>query len=140
MNTRVTTLIAVLSIPLAVAPASRAQSWKFGVMSDTQWGVPDDGRNPGSCAVDIVKILNRQFIAHGVKFVVAAGDLVDKLGDRKTGVTAESVLMRKTCVLLLRRNSITPASGSSHCAATTIATALLVSSSSASIRRPEAAP
>ena len=67
------------------APESPAQPWKFGVMSDTQWS-RDDGRNPGSCAVDIVKALNQQFIQHGVKFVVAVGDLVDK-----TGSTAESV-------------------------------------------------
>jgi hypothetical protein len=76
---------------MAVVSASSAQSWKFGVMSDTQWGVPDDGKNPGSCSVEIVKAINQQFIEHGVKFVVEVGDLVDKLGDKKTGTTAESV-------------------------------------------------
>src|ERR1035438_2632678 len=80
-----------ISLILAAVSASSAQSWKFGVMSDTQWGVPDDGRNPGSCSVDIVKALNQQFIAKKVKFVVEVGDLVDKLGDKKTGVTAESI-------------------------------------------------
>jgi len=75
----------------AVVSASSAQSWKFGVMSDTQWGVPDDGKNPGSCSVDIVKALNQQFIEKKVKFVIEVGDLVDKLGDKKTGTTAESV-------------------------------------------------
>ena len=60
-------------------------------MSDTQWGVKDDGKNPGTCSVDIVKAINQQFIEHGVKFVVEVGDLVDKLGDKKTGTTAESV-------------------------------------------------
>jgi hypothetical protein len=76
---------------LAVASTSPAQSWKFGVMSDTQWGVADDGKNPNSVAVDIIKALNQQFIAKKVKFVVAVGDLVDKIGDKKTGVTAESI-------------------------------------------------
>jgi hypothetical protein len=80
-----------ISLILAAVSASSAQSWKFGVMSDTQWGVPDDGKNPGSCSVDIVKALNQQFIAKKVKFVVEVGDLVDKLGDKKTGVTAESI-------------------------------------------------
>jgi hypothetical protein len=76
---------------LTVVSASPAQSWKFGVMSDTQWGVADDGKNPNSVAVDIIKALNQQFIAKKVKFVVAVGDLVDKIGDKKTGVTAESI-------------------------------------------------
>ncbi len=79
------------SIIFAAVSASSAQSWKFGVISDTQWGVPDDGKNPGSCSVDIVKALNQQLIAKKVKFVVAVGDLVDKIGDKKTGVTAESI-------------------------------------------------
>lgn len=75
----------------AAATVASAQAWKFGVMSDTQWGVPDDGKNPGSCSVDIVKAINQQFIGKKVKFVIEVGDLVDKLGDKKTGVTAESV-------------------------------------------------
>jgi hypothetical protein len=76
---------------MAVVSASPAQSWKFGVMSDTQWGVPDDGKNPGSVSVDIVKAINQQFIGKKVKFVIEVGDLVDKLGDKKTGTTAESI-------------------------------------------------
>ncbi len=83
-------ILAVL-FTLAVVSMSSAQSWKFGVMSDTQWGVPDDGKNPGSCSVDIVKAINQQFIKHEVKFVIEVGDLVDKLGDKKTGTTAESI-------------------------------------------------
>ena len=85
-NTMFGLLFALISIS-----AASAQSWKFGVMSDTQWGVADDGKNPNSCAVDIIKALNQQFIEKKVKFVIAVGDLVDKLGDKKTGVTAESV-------------------------------------------------
>jgi hypothetical protein len=68
-----------------------AQSWKFGVMADTQWGMPDDGKNPNSCAVDIVKALNKQFIDKKVKFVIEVGDLVDKIGDKQTGTTAETI-------------------------------------------------
>jgi Calcineurin-like phosphoesterase len=76
---------------IALVSASSAQSWKFGVMADTQWGMPDDGKNPSSCAVDIVKVLNKQFIGKKVKFVIEVGDLVDKIGDKKTGTTAESI-------------------------------------------------
>jgi hypothetical protein len=75
----------------AAASTLPAQSWKFGVMADTQWGMPDDGKNPNSCAVDIVKTLNQQFIEKKVKFVIEVGDLVDKIGDKKTGTTAESI-------------------------------------------------
>jgi len=70
---------------LAAISLSPAQSWKFGVMADTQWS-RDDGRNPGSCAVDIVKAINKEFIKRKVDFVIEVGDLVDK-----TGNTAESV-------------------------------------------------
>jgi len=70
---------------LAVTSAV-GQQWKFGVMSDTQWIGTDDGRNPGTCSVDIVRALNKQFIANGVKFVVQVGDLVDQ-----TGTTTQSV-------------------------------------------------
>ncbi len=82
---------AILGLLLTMASASAlsAQSWKFGVLADTQWG-HDDGRNPGSCAVDIVKATNKEFIKHGVKFVVEVGDLVDKTGS-KTSTNAESI-------------------------------------------------
>jgi hypothetical protein len=35
-----------------------AESWKFGVMSDTQWIGTDDGKNPNTVAVDIIRQLN----------------------------------------------------------------------------------
>jgi len=79
-------------LSLAAVPTSSAQSWKFGVMSDTQWGVPDDGKNPGSVAVDIIRALNQQFIDRKVKFVVAVGDLADKIGDKTKGTTTESIV------------------------------------------------
>jgi hypothetical protein len=84
-------VLSAILFTMAVVSVSPAQSWKFGVMSDTQWGVPDDGKNPGSVSVDIVKAINQQFIEKKVKFVVEVGDLVDKLGDKKTGTTAESI-------------------------------------------------
>ena len=52
--------------------------WKFAVMSDTQWGSDLDRKNPNSVATDIIAQLNQEFIAKGVKLVVAVGDLSDK--------------------------------------------------------------
>jgi hypothetical protein len=73
------------------ALAASAQPWKFGVLSDTQWrmGDPDlancplgdtlncDGKNPNGVAAGIIKELNKQFIRHGVKFVIETGDLAE---------------------------------------------------------------
>ena len=59
-----------------VAPASTA--WKFGVISDTQWtGAPDDGQDPNSDAIGIINQVNAEFVAKGVKLVVAVGDITD---------------------------------------------------------------
>jgi len=52
-------------------------AWKFGVISDTQWDVDDDGMNPNTVAANIIKQVDSQFIAAGVKLVVAIGDMVD---------------------------------------------------------------
>ena len=79
--------IIVISVILILAVTSAfSQQWKFGVMADTQWIGADDGRNPGTCSVDIVRALNKQFIADGVKFVVEVGDLVDSTGSTATSV------------------------------------------------------
>jgi len=55
--------------------------WSFGVMGDTQWtcAVTDatDPDNPNTVSVSIIKQLNAQFIAKGVKFVIQLGDLSD---------------------------------------------------------------
>ena len=62
--------------PLVVrCPADAA--WKFGVMSDTQWPNSPDGKNPNSVGVNVIDHLNDRFIASGVKFVVAVGDVTD---------------------------------------------------------------
>jgi hypothetical protein len=54
-----------------------ADPWSFGVISDTQWTKPGDGKNPNTCAADIIKQVDQQFIAKGVEFVIAVGDTVD---------------------------------------------------------------
>ncbi|MGE4498127.1 MAG: metallophosphoesterase [Deferribacterales bacterium] len=72
--------------PRAVLPTSGA--WKFGIISDTQWTKDDDGKNPASTAVDIINSLNDEFVRHGVKLVVAVGDLTD---DAKQNFTAKHV-------------------------------------------------
>jgi hypothetical protein len=82
-------LRAVLAIAavLATAPArpsecddrdAQAGSWKFGIISDTQWTGRDDGRNPASVAVDIIEQVSRQFIDAKVDLVIAVGDLTDR--------------------------------------------------------------
>ncbi len=79
-------LAVLFSVFFLAVTSAVAQQWKFGVMSDTQWIGTDDGRNPGTCAVDIVRDLNQQFINNNVKFVIQVGDLVDQ-----TGSTVQSV-------------------------------------------------
>ncbi len=60
-----------------VADAANVRPWSFGVISDTQWTVPDDGYNPNTVAANIIKQVDQQFIKAGVKLVVAVGDTVD---------------------------------------------------------------
>ena len=54
-----------------------SQPWSFGLIGDTQWTKADDGYNPNTVAANIIKQVDQQFIAAGVKFVVAIGDTVD---------------------------------------------------------------
>ncbi len=70
----------VLPMPVQVRHPShdRAMPWSFGVIADTQWTEADDGRNPGTSAIDIISQVNHQFIERGVDLVVAVGDLADK--------------------------------------------------------------
>ena len=68
-------LAAILMISAVVVqtrPAS-AEAWKFGVMPDTQWTVPNDGKNPHGVAVGIIEQVNAEFIKAGVEFVVQVG-------------------------------------------------------------------
>jgi 3',5'-cyclic AMP phosphodiesterase CpdA len=75
------------STPQAVIPTEN--SWKFGIISDTQWTKDDDGENPASCAVEIINNLNEQFIKHGVDLVVHVGDLTD---DARRPFTARNTI------------------------------------------------
>jgi hypothetical protein len=70
------TVIALVFMLLLSASAF-AQSWKFAVMSDTQWPNSPDTKNPNSVAVNVINHLNQEFIRHGVKLVVAVGDVTD---------------------------------------------------------------
>ncbi len=87
---RAMALVSVCAMFVITRPAAQsgspAQAWKFAVISDTQGIGADDDYTPNTVAVAIVKALNQRFIAHGVKFVVQVGDLVDQ-----TGSTASSV-------------------------------------------------
>src|SRR4030042_1487490 len=91
--------------PVVVEPFEYDEIWSFGVMADTQWtpyGFRDDdgdgvktyglldpeGENKGSVAVGIIDQLNQRFIAHGVKFVIAVGDLTDNGSD--AGIAARA--------------------------------------------------
>jgi hypothetical protein len=60
-----------------LASSAWAEPWKFGVISDTQWTIADDGKNPNTCAADIIKQIDQQFIASDVKLVVHVGDMMN---------------------------------------------------------------
>lgn len=77
INQVLTSACSLLLLATAGVSTSRASSWKFGVLSDTQWVIANDGKNPESAAVDIVKQIDREFITKGVKLVIAVGDTVD---------------------------------------------------------------
>ena len=63
--------------------------WSFGIISDTQQTVGDDGYNPNSVAANIIKQVDGQMIKSGVKFVVAVGDTADNGG--KTSVDTRAL-------------------------------------------------
>lgn len=69
------------------APSVPAAPWSFGIMSDTQWPTSPDNKNP-NVAVNIVNHLNQQFIGHGVKFVVAVGDVTDNGSNQSLDIRA----------------------------------------------------
>jgi len=73
---------------VAAAPAT---AWSYAVMADTQWISTDDGKNPNSVAIDIINQLNAQFIAKGVKLVVAVGDVTDNGSNLALDTRAEFV-------------------------------------------------
>jgi hypothetical protein len=79
----------VFVLLIGVASAS-AESWKFGVMGDTQWTLTNDpaGENPNNVSSSIIQQINRQFINHGVNFVIQVGDLTDNGNDADIAVRA----------------------------------------------------
>ena len=82
-----------LAVGFHPAPA-QAEVWKFGVLSDTQWitndntPVANDGKSPASLPAGIIKQIDGEFIAKGVKLVVAVGDTID-------GATAGELQVRQ---------------------------------------------
>ena len=62
---------------LITVTSAIAKPWSFGIISDTQWSKPDDGKNPNTCAADIIRQIDQQFINAGVKLVIAVGDTVE---------------------------------------------------------------
>jgi Calcineurin-like phosphoesterase len=73
---RTLSVIGCLTFIMAATSVS-AKPWGFGVISDTQWTIADDGKNPNTCAADIIKQIDAQFIAKHVKLVVHVGDMVN---------------------------------------------------------------
>ena len=66
-----------------ISSSAFASPWSFGIISDTQWKGSADGKNPNYVAVNVINHVNQEFIEHGVKFVVAVGDVTqngDTLG------------------------------------------------------------
>jgi hypothetical protein len=63
---------------MSAAPAF-ADTWKFGVVCDTQWTCATDpaGQNPNAVSVSIINQLNQPFINQGVAFVIQVGDLTE---------------------------------------------------------------
>lgn len=67
------------STPVAgAAQVPTAQAFKFGIMADSQWLSADDGYNPNTSAVSIIRSLQQQFITHDVQFVIHCGDTCDQ--------------------------------------------------------------
>jgi len=69
--------LALISALTVFTGSAFAEPWSFGVIADTQWTKTDDGKNPNTCAADIIKQVDQQFIKAGVKLVIAVGDTVD---------------------------------------------------------------
>ena len=53
-------------------------AWSFGVHGDTQWTIAEDAANPDFVSGSILKQVNNEFINHGVKLVIALGDMSDR--------------------------------------------------------------
>lgn len=72
-------LLLSLLIGVVLGPlVALAAPWRFGVMADSQWTVADDGYGPNTVPAGIIQEINREFIRHDVKLVVAVGDTINK--------------------------------------------------------------
>ncbi|MCX6967776.1 MAG: metallophosphoesterase [Verrucomicrobia bacterium] len=78
MNFPLPKIAIALALWCASLTVSFAASWSFGIIADTQWSGPDDGKNPNSVAADILRQIDQELIAKGVRLVLAVGDTVDK--------------------------------------------------------------
>lgn len=71
------TAAAVLGRARGAAPTASSRAWSFGIISDTQWSPPEGHAGLG-VATEIIDNMNAQFLRHGVRFVVAVGDVTDR--------------------------------------------------------------
>ncbi len=65
------------------SPAPVEAAWSFGVIGDTQWTCPGDpeGTNAGKVSSSVIRQINDEFIAKGVKLVIQVGDLSNASGN-----------------------------------------------------------
>ena len=65
----------ILLVFVVLPISGLADSWKFGIIADTQWR-PVTQENQGT-AIHIIDAVNTKMIRHGVEVVIHVGDLVD---------------------------------------------------------------
>lgn len=83
------------SAALLLATSTPAMAaFTFGVMGDTQWSSSPDNKNPNTCAINVIRHLNQEFINKGVKFVVQVGDLVDSAGTNSVNLDARATFVQ----------------------------------------------
>lgn len=80
----------ILNILLYISILTASETWKFGVMGDTQWRVNFFGQNPNTVAVGMIRQINKEFIKHDVKLVFQVGDLVDNYSREAFDTRAEA--------------------------------------------------
>jgi len=78
----------------ATSQVPSASVWKFGVMTDSQWYQPDDGKNPYSVAEDIRSQIFPQMINNGVKFVAHMGDLTSNGAGTPNDINAHALFVQ----------------------------------------------
>jgi hypothetical protein len=71
-------------------------AWSFGVHGDTQWTIEEDASNPDFVSGAMIKQVNDEFIKHGVKLVIALGDLSDRA---KPGAMGTRQNLQNNCMM-----------------------------------------